>query len=266
MPDPPFTSRLMSTELPELLAARQELAEAHRRADALAFFARRMAHDLSNFLTVIRTYSELMLGDLPIDHASRADVVEITQAADATVRYVQRSSTFGRAGNSKPAAVSLDDLLRDVVQQSENAGLGPIMLALSCGASVSTNAAILAEAITELLVNAREAGAAPSPIVVRSRVETTTEPIVDHGIPLNPGTWAIAEIIDRGPGIPASVASNAFDPYVTSKSGVRGAGFGLTIARAAAWAGGGELSLGSFDGVTVARLYLPVATSESASG
>ncbi len=252
----------MSSESPELIAARQELAEAHRRTDALAFFARRMAHDLSNFLTVIRTYSELMLGDLPSDSTSRADLLEIAQAADTTVAYVQRSSTFGRAVNSKVMPLQLDDLLRDVVQQADDIGHGPIMLSLSSSATVSSSAAVLAEAITELLVNAREAGPAPAPIVVRSRVESSNETAVDRGVPITPGRWAVVEIIDRGAGIAASVAPNAFDPFVTSKSGVRGAGFGLTIARAAAWASGGELTLGDADGLTVARMYLPVFTDD----
>jgi signal transduction histidine kinase len=255
----------MSSELPTQIAARQDLAEAHRRTEALAFFARRMAHDLSNFLTVIRTYSELMLGDLPSDHPSRADLMEIAQAADTTVAYVQRSSSFGRAANGKAAPLLLDALVRDVVQQAEQAGHGPIMLSLACGATVSGSAAVLAEAITELLVNAREASPAASPVVVRSRVESTPEAVVDAGVPINPGTWAIMEIIDRGPGIAESVAATMFDPFVTSKSGVRGAGFGLTIARSAAWAGGGELTLSHVDGITVARLYLPVVTNDSAS-
>jgi nitrogen-specific signal transduction histidine kinase len=81
-------------------------------------------------------------------------------------------------------------------------------------------------------------------------------------VPIDPRTWAIAEIIDRGAGVAASVASTPFDPFVTSKTGVRGAGFGLTIARAAAWADGGELALASADGVTVARMYLPVVSRD----
>ncbi len=255
----------MSSEDPEQIAARQELAEAHRRADALALFARRMAHDLSNFLTVIRTYGELVLGDLPSGHASRADLLEIAQAADTTVAYVQRLSSFGRAASIQSSTLDLDALLRDVVQQAEHAGHGPIMLALSSGVSVSSNAAVLADAVTELLVNAREASSAAAPTEVRSRVHSTTEDTIDYGVPIAAGTWAIVEIIDHGGGIAASVASNAFDPFVTSKSGVRGAGFGLTIARAAAWAGGGALTLGHTDGMTTARLYLPVRTGDRMS-
>ena len=255
----------MSSEAPEQIAARQELAEAHRRADALALFARRMAHDLSNFLTVIRTYSELMLGDLPSDHASRADLLEIARAADNTVAYVQRLSAFGRASNIQSSTLDLDVLLRDVVQQAEHAGHGPIMLAPSSGVSVSSNAAVLADALTELIMNAREASSAAAPIDVRSRVHTTTEDTIDYGVPIAAGTWAIVEIIDQGSGIAASVALNAFDPFVTSKSGVRGAGFGLTSARAAAWAGGGALTLGQTDGMTTARLYLPVLTGDRMS-
>ncbi len=244
---------------PEMAAA--VLAEARRRTDALALFSRRVAHDLSNFLTVIRTYSELMQADLPPDHPNRADLDEIAQAADITVSYVQRTSAFARALASRVSTFPLDPLVSSSVHGADYEDLGPLQVVTQSGVSVSGPAPSLSEAIQELTRNAREASPPNTTVFVRTRVEVLPEAVVRDGVPIDAGTWAVVEIEDRGAGLPLELASSAFDPFVTGKTGVRGAGFGLTMARTAAWACGGELTVGRADGGTVARLYLPPAAT-----
>ncbi len=246
----------MNSMSPEIHAAQAELAEAHRRTNALAYFSRRMAHDLSNFLTVIRTYSELMLADLPQDHPNRADLDEIAQAADTTVAYMQRCSAFGRAAVSKAAPLDLDALLADVIRQEQLASAVPITSSGASHAHVHMNAAVLGEALHELIQNAREAS--PAGITVAVAQETVSTERIDSGVPIASGVWAIIDVIDHGPGIHESVANNLFDPFVTTKNGVRGAGLGLAIARAAAWAAGGQMTIQHANGQTVCRVYLPV--------
>ncbi len=247
----------MSGTTEELEQATAALAESRRRTEALAVYSRRMAHDLSNFLTVVRTYSELLLADLPSDHGSRADVEEIAQAADTTVEYVQRVSSFARVSNVKPALVPLDAFVTDVI---ENAGMrtaGPVTVDATCQCSVMGSAALLAEALQEIVQNARDASPAGAPVRVMTRAIELTAPQVESGVPIEAGQWAVIEVQDEGSGISAEVAENAFDPFVTTKAGVRGAGLGLATARSAAWASGGQLTLGREGNITVARLYLP---------
>jgi signal transduction histidine kinase len=246
----------MNSMATEIHAAQAELAEAYRRTHALAYFSRRMAHDLSNFLTVIRTYSELMLADLPQDHPNRADLDEIAQAADTTVAYMQRCSAFGRAASSKAASLALDTLLADVVRQEQLASTVPIAFSGTSNAHVQMNAAVLAEALHEVIENARDAS--PSGVTIRVDHVSFEAERIDAGVPIGAGAWAIIDVIDSGSGIHESVANDLFDPFVTTKHGVRGAGFGLAIARAAAWAAGGQLTIQHANGQTVCRMYLPV--------
>ncbi len=246
------------TRTAELERAALQLEEAHRRTEALVVYSRRVAHDLSNFLTVIRTYSELLLSDLPSDHPTRADVTEIAQAADTTVSYVQRVSSFGRAHSAKQGPLSVAALVRDIVEQALHAGLGPITLVDPVDTTVKGSAPVLGEALHEVIVNAREASPTGATIEVSTHVLQLEDTVVDAGVPINAGSWAVIEVRDSGAGVPEAVAANMFDPFVTSKSGVRGAGFGLATARCAAWAFGGELTLGRDGAHTRARFYLPV--------
>ncbi len=253
----------MSSTAEELDQAAASLAESRRRTEALAVYSRRMAHDLSNFLTVIRTYSELLLVDLPTDHASRADVEEIAQAADTTVAYVQRASLFARASSAKLAAIGVDALVADVIAHEGTETVGPVTLDATCNRSVMGSASMLAEALQEILRNARDASPPGAPVRVTTRVIELTAPQVDAGVPVEAGSWAVIEVQDRGAGIDAEIAENVFDPFVTTKAGVRGAGFGLATARSAAWACGGQLSLGREGDVTIARLYLPTIPTQA---
>jgi signal transduction histidine kinase len=67
--------------------------------EAVVRFARRVSHDINNFSTVVRTYSELLLSDIDSSDPMHADIEEIHRAADATVVYVQRVTLFSRARN-----------------------------------------------------------------------------------------------------------------------------------------------------------------------
>ncbi len=252
----------MSVDPEQLPHAEASLAEAHRRTEAIAFFARRVSHDLSNFLTVIRTYSELVLADTPAESPAKADLEEIRQAADTIVTYMQRASAFGRATNAPLAPTLLDDFVAAVVAQATATGRGPIALHATSHASVTASAAGLADALQELIANARDASPRDAEIAVLTSTCTLTEPIIDGGVPVAAGTWAVISVRDEGPGVDASVSDAAFDPFVTTKAGVRGAGLGLTIARAAVWAANGQLTIVREAPYTMARVYLPVSAAE----
>lgn len=252
----------MSVDSELLPHAEASLAEAHRRTEAIAFFARRVSHDLSNFLTVIRTYSELVLADTPAESPAKADLEEIRQAADTIVTYLQRASAFGRATNAPLAPTLLDDFVAAVVAQAIATGRGPIELQASSKARVAASAAGLADALRELLANARDASPGDAEIVVRTSTRVLESTIVDGGVPIAAGTWAVISVRDEGSGVDASVRESAFDPFVSTKAGVRGAGLGLAIARAAVWAAGGQLTIVREAPFTVARVYLPASAAE----
>lgn len=243
----------------ELERAEANLAESHRRDAAVGLFARRTAHDLSNFITVIRTYSELLLSDHQPTDPAHADLLEIQRAADAMSEYLQRCARFARVGTAKPSSVSLDTLLSDLLRQAEGAGLGPFTEAFASAKPALVDQALLADALRELVANAREASPADMPITVRTFDRPIAITAIDGGVPIPAGHWSVVEIGDRGTGVDPQVSTAAFDPFVTTKHGVRGAGLGLAIARAIVWQAGGHLVLNSGPGGTRARVYLPVA-------
>ncbi len=215
--------------------------------DALVRFAKRVSHDVSNFSTVVRTYSELLLSDIPDGDPMRADVEEIYRAADATVRYLQRVTRFSRAGTMRRVAASVDDGITDAqaVLASEQADR-PVNVTLG-GGQIQADAAWWQEVMLELLRNAHDAAPQGRAIVVRS--------VVQDGV-------VTVDVEDEGDGIPADLAATVTEPFVTSKEGVRGAGIGLAIVAGFVRTLGGSIQFDRVDGTTGARtrvrLTLPV--------
>jgi len=220
--------------------------------ETLIRFARRISHDLNNFSTVVRTYSELLLSELPADSPTHADVAEIQRAAESMVQYLQRVTRFARAGSMKRVSVPVDQAVTEAVEAMARE-LPARPMAVHGAAEVS-NAEVQAdpvwfrEVIVELLRNANEAAPAGSPVAVRlSRT----------------GADVVISVCDHGAGFPASLTVVG-EPFVTSKNGVRGAGLGLALTNAFALALGGALGIERVDGETRVRLVLPLSTSQPA--
>ncbi len=216
----------------------------------LASFARKLAHDLNNFATVVRTYSELLLADLPAG-AAREDVEEIHRAADAMVAYLQRVARFARTSGLRPTPRHVTPIVADVVAEFPDTDeFARLRMEGQSDQLVKVDPTWLRDVIRELVVNAREAAPSSSTIVVA---------VLEHAS-ANDRDWVIVEVRDHGPGFSSAIAAHAEEPFVTTKDGVRGAGFGLTLASAFAEASGGRLMRTRDADLTRVALWIPVPT------
>ncbi len=76
------------------------------------------------------------------------------------------------------------------------------------------------------------------------------------------GTSVRIDVLDTGPGLPAEVAAQAFEPFVTTKR--EGMGMGLAICRAVVDVNGGRIEhVRPASGGALFRLHLPVADTEA---
>lgn len=211
---------------------------------ALSLYARRVSHDLNNFATVIRTYSELLMADAPPGPAYD-DLDEIHRAADAMVAYLQHISRFSR-GESRASRVPVEPTVVAVLtaMQQDEPG-APVFIDGSTAACVSGDGARFADSLRELVRNAREASPSGRPVVVR---------LVEEG-----PSWVVVRVSDEGPGFAPEIDEIAEDPFVTTKEGIRGAGFGLTVASVFARKAGGRLMRERVADRTHVSVWLPVA-------
>ncbi|WP_461413439.1 sensor histidine kinase [Gemmatimonas sp.] len=214
-------------------------------SEPLVRFARKVSHDLNNFSTVVRTYSELLLADLPPESATYADVAEIQRAAENMVQYLQRVTRFSRAGAMKRVPVDVDAVAQEAVAAfAAESPARPVEVRLAAGATIQADALWWRDVLLELLRNAHEAAPAARPIV-----------LVSERI----GADVRVSVVDEGPGFSESVASQAAEPLTTGKTGVRGAGMGLAIVAAFAGTLGGSMAYDHANGRTTVSVCLPAS-------
>jgi signal transduction histidine kinase len=71
------------------------------------------------------------------------------------------------------------------------------------------------------------------------------------------GGAVMVEVTDDGPGVPAAIRDQVWEPFFTTKDVGAGTGLGLAIARRVVSEHGGEIALDSVAGDTRARVTLP---------
>ncbi len=240
------------------------LERSRRRQDAVGHFARKVSHDLNNFATVIRTYGELLLADLPPGGRAHDDVLEIHRAAEAMVDYLKRVARFGRAGNAQARVVDVDALVHEAVFSLEllhvDLATIPIDVVASTGARIEVDSVWFVDVLHELLRNAREASPSGHAVTVTLSVRfAPSVPASADVSPVESRPAVVLTIADDGAGFAESVSAHPEDPFVTTKHDERGAGFGLALASAFARQAHGQLERTRTNGQTLVSLVLPSA-------
>jgi nitrogen fixation/metabolism regulation signal transduction histidine kinase len=199
-----------------------------QRDAAWAEVARRLAHEVKNPLTPIRLAAERLRMKL-MDRLEGRDAEMLDRAAGTIVAQVEALrelvdtfSDYARERRIEKVAVNLEQLVREVVGLYRQGDPQlQIDLELCPGPEgLRADQGQLRQLLHNLLRNAIEAGGetAPPPICLSTRELETRG-----------GRWLELEVLDRGPGFPAAVLEQPFEPYVTSKPG--GSGLGLAISR-----------------------------------
>jgi two-component system, NtrC family, nitrogen regulation sensor histidine kinase NtrY len=192
------------------------------RLRAFRELARRVAHEMKNPLTPIRfAVSQLA----KTADAGQQESLEVLQAEAGRLDQLAREFTeMGRLPEGPAAEVDLGELLGELSRTMIPAGMtSRLELDPGCPRIVGYYEP-LRRAFSNLIRNAVEASAGRGRLVLRLR-------------PVARG--AEVRIIDQGSGVPADLAPQIFEPYVTGKPG--GTGLGLALVRQTVEAHGGRI-------------------------
>lgn len=212
---------------------RRETELAQLRAD----FVSGVSHELRTPLAQIRMFSEtLLLGRIRSDEERQRSLEIIVNESRRLTHQVDNVLLYSRSERdgmrTEVAPTDLGDLVHRVAES-----FAPLAHAHGCkieaapsGACVAeVDAALLRQALLNLLDNALKYG--PSPQTVR--VGTTIE-----------GRRVLLWVDDEGPGVPEDERARIWEPYFRRpahrESAVAGSGIGLSIVRDVAEAHGGS--------------------------
>ena len=204
-----------------------------------------MAHDFNNLFGII-------IGNLDIAVAQNRDEAlqePLRAALDTALRAAQinrRLHAVMRPQPLQPRLLMLDQALPKMLDELR-AGVGEgfrLEASIAPGLAISVDPDQLLGALQELVRNATEAMPEGGTIMVSAAA--------------GDGTVRLA-VADSGGGMAPDLQGRAFDPFVTTRRGVRGAGLGLSLVRGFAERSGGGSTLDSRPGATTVTLELPRA-------
>jgi len=198
-----------------------------------------VAHELSNPLTTVLGYADLLLSD-DDDRIPREELEKIRSEALRCRRIVGNLLDLSRAESFEPQPMSTLDVVDRVIEfRAYAAKIAQIELVRECGDDVPVidgDQHRLVQAVLNLVTNAEDA--------VRTRT-------ADRRIVLRAkrtSTGAAIEVEDDGPGVPEAIREFVFEPFFTTKPRGRGTGLGLSLVRATALAHGGSVRLENPEG------------------
>ncbi|MBP1043217.1 GHKL domain-containing protein [Vagococcus sp. BWB3-3] len=184
-------------------------------------------HDMNNFLTPIIGNLELLMQeyqDQPILHDDLHEVLQSAQKGDKLLSNVMR---FSRESDSIQEVVDISSAI--TVAAHLISGIIPKKIPLKINVQQQMGLVPLEEidlqnVIYNLITNAYQAvkTSVPHPCI------WVTAKKVTEGHPNGPNrNYVILEITDNGPGVPAELQKQIYEPFFTTKSADEGTGLGL---------------------------------------
>ncbi|MCX7819152.1 MAG: response regulator [Kiritimatiellae bacterium] len=228
-------------ELQRLNEELQRRIEENRRLAVLGMTSAQMVHDISNPLTIVIGYLDLLnlLLDRNADGPARQEAREYIESIRSNLRHctevLQSWRSLGNKGALRLEPISVKELLSTIVRDARSPGTSTLIeLSLEGDAANITlvgDRVHLRRAVENIVRNAIQA---VEPGGGRVRVTATRE-----------GRELVVTVEDNGCGIAPEDLPRVFDPFFTKGKGERGTGLGLFIARQVAEDHGGRIDIAS---------------------
>lgn len=243
-------------------AAQMERRQAQREhLTRLGEMAAVLAHEIRNPLASIKGFGQLLEeGGQGPQKSFAGEIVEQTGRLERLVDDLLR---FGRVPEPRLAPVAWNEIasrletmwmqdrsLQRELEATPAAGEGVQLRVQRDELILHTDAALLEQALANLIRNARDASA--------NTDGTAQAGIVTVNVRAERGSFRM-DVEDTGPGLSAEAISRLYEPFFTTKA--FGTGLGLPTTRKLAAALGGDLRLENRpNGGTVATIRVPIAS------
>ncbi|MGG5889596.1 ATP-binding protein [Falsiroseomonas sp. HC035] len=248
----------------QLAAERRTEAEARlagaSRAAAIGLLAAGLAHDVKNLVQAVRSGTRLMESRAEDPAEVRRCAGLLAASAERGRQLVDGMLAFAHGG-AEPEATDLDvaPALRELAELlNRTLGSGwqvkaeiPDALPRARGDRAGFEAAVV-----NLAANARDAMPRGGRVDISAWVATVPE--APDGEDLQPGSYVVAAVRDRGIGMDAATLARIGEPFFTTKGAGLGTGLGLASVRGFCERAGGVLRVDSEPGRgTTATIWLP---------
>ncbi len=223
-----------------------------QKMDSLGAMAGAVAHDFNNLLTTILGFAGLLKRSPNLDSEERENLALIEDASRRAADLTGRLLSFSRGGLARFGRVDLRTVAEDTLQLAEPTMHSKLTVVRSLPNSpvlVEGDAGQLQQALTNIVLNARDAMPEGGTIKVVLRVEETV---------------ALLEVSDDGPGMDEETRMRIFEPFYTTKAPGSGTGLGMAITYGIVQGHHGDIAVESTPGQgTLFSISLPLFMVDS---
>ena len=234
-----------------------------QKMEALGQLAGGVAHDFNNMLTVIESYSAMLLTDRAIGSDARADIEEILAAARRAAALTRQLLAFSRQQVLQPRVLNINDAIGDVERMLRRLIDGNIEFRTKLDPSldkVMADPTQIEQVLLNLVVNARDAMPDGGIITIETGNVMLDASFAQRAPAPKPGPYVMLAVSDTGGGIATHVLDRIFEPFFTTKDVGRGTGLGLATVQGIVEQSGGHVWVYSeLNQGTTFKVYLPRA-------
>ena len=248
----------LAARLERRKALQEQLLQA-QKMEVIGRLAAGIVHDFNNLLTVIQTYTEMVLEETPAFDRRHADLREVQNAARRATVLTRQLLGFSRKHmpqadvvNSGAVLLSMDAMLKTLVGEGAE-------LQLTVQEDlwhVLMDVGQLEQVIANLAVNARDAMADHGLLHIDATNVHLAESVVTRFSAAMPGDYVALGVRDNGAGMSAETQQRVFEPFFTTKAVGKGTGLGMATVYRIVEEAGGHILVDSEEGIGTAITVL----------
>jgi nitrogen-specific signal transduction histidine kinase/CheY-like chemotaxis protein len=232
------------------------------KLEALSQLAEGVAHDFSNFFTVIQGHSARLLADEHLSPETRASLTEIYTAGERSANLLRQLLIFSGRQSLRRQTLEVNEIMSDVADMCPGLLGREIVLHQDYAVPlppISADAGMLEQALLKLAANACDALPNGGHLHLQTARMAIDQERASQNPAARPGEFVCLSVRDTGCGIAPEILPRIFEPFFTTSAPGKGIGMGLATVHGIVQQHEGWVEVESQVGHgTTFRVFLPV--------